>query len=181
MDFNRYFKSRQGEMINLLKKVVAMESPTSDKPAVDVCSAFVVNEFKRTGAKLTRFPQKDIGDLHLIEYTPRRLKKESEQILVLTHLDTIWPVGKIDKMPFYISGDKIFGPGALDMKAGVVMTVFALCTLHHLNITPQKKIAIFINSAEETGHDAAYALIKDLARKSTLVLCLEPALPGGAL
>jgi len=181
MDFNRYFKSRQGEMINLLKKVVAMESPTSDKPAVDACSAFVVNEFKRTGAKLTRFPQKDIGDLHLIEYAPRGLKKEPEQILVLTHLDTVWPVGKIDKMPFYISGDKVFGPGALDMKAGVVMTVFALSTLHHLNFTPQKKIAIFINSAEETGHDAAHALIKDLARKSTLVLCMEPALPGGAL
>jgi glutamate carboxypeptidase len=181
MDFNRYFKSRQGEMINLLKKVVAMESPTSDKAAVDACSAFVVNEFKRTGAKLTRFPQKDIGDLHLIEYAPGGLKKEPEQILVLTHLDTVWPLGKIDKMPFYISGNKVFGPGALDMKAGVVMTIFALCTLHHLNITPQKRIAIFINSAEETGHDAAQALIKDLARKSTLVLCMEPALPGGAL
>lgn len=125
MDFNRYFKSRQGEMINLLKKIVAIESPTSDKKAVDACSAFVVNEFKRTGAKLTRFPQRDIGDLHLIEYAPGGLKKEPEQILVLTHLDTVWPVGKIDKMPFYISGDKIFGPGALDMKAGVVMTVFA--------------------------------------------------------
>jgi len=181
MDFNRYFQSRQGEMINLLKKVVTMESPTSDKAAVDACSAFVLNEFKKTGAKLTRFPQKDIGDLHLIEYTPAGLKKESEQILVLIHLDTVWPVGKIDKMPFYISGDKVFGPGALDMKAGVVMAVFALCTIHHLNIKPQKRIAIFINSAEETGHDAAHELIKDLARKSALVLCLEPALPGGAL
>ena len=115
MDFNRYFQSRQGEMINLLKKVVAMESPTSDKPAVDACSAFVVNEFKKTGAKLTRFPQKDIGDLHLIEYTPGGLKKESEQILVLIQLDSVCPVGKIDKMPFFISGDKVFGPGALDM------------------------------------------------------------------
>ena len=181
MDFNRYFQSRQGEMINLLKKVVTMESPTPDKAAVDACSAFVLNEFKKTGAKLTRFPQKDIGDLHLIEYTPAGLKKESEQILVLIHLDTVWPVGKIDKMPFYISGDKVFGPGALDMKAGVVMAVFALCTIHHLNIKPQKRIAIFINSAEETGHDAAHELIKDLARKSALVLCLEPALPGGAL
>jgi len=181
MDFNRYFKSRQGEMVNLLKKIVAMESPTSDKPAVDACSAFVINEFRRTGAKLTRFPQKDIGDLQLIEYAPRGLKKQPEQILILTHLDTVWPVGKIEKMPFYISGDKIFGPGALDMKAGIVMTIFALSTLNRLNITPQKKIAIFVNSAEETGHDAGLALIKSLARKSALVLCLEPALPGGAL
>ena len=181
MDFSRYFKSRQGEMINLLKKVVGMESPTSDKPAVDACSAFVVNEFMKTGAKLTRFPQKDIGDLHVIDYAPAALKKESERILVLTHLDTVWPIGKIDKMPFYISGDKVFGPGVLDMKAGVVMTVFALRTLHHLNILPRKRIAILINTAEETGHEASYGLIKNLARKSTLVLCMEPALPGGAL
>ena len=181
MDFNRYFASRRGELLNTLKKVVALESPTSDKKAVDACAAFVIGEFRKTGAKITRVPQKDIGDLHLIEYAPGALKDEAEQILVLTHIDTVWPVGRIGTMPYYVSGDKVFGPGALDMKAGVVMALFALCTLRQLNIAPKKRIAVFINSAEETGHDAAHAVIKDLARRSSLVLCLEPALPGGAL
>jgi hypothetical protein len=69
MDFNRYFASRRGELLNTLKKVVAFESPTSDKKAVDACAAFVIGEFRKTGAKITR-PQKDIGDLHIIEYAP---------------------------------------------------------------------------------------------------------------
>jgi len=181
MDFNRYFASRRGELLNTLKKAVALESPTSDKKAVDACSGFVVAEFRKSGARITRFAQKDIGDLHLVEYAPGALKSEPEQILVLTHVDTVWPVGKIGTMPYYVSGEKVFGPGALDMKAGLVMALFALCTLRQLNVAPKKKIAVFINSAEETGNEAAHAVIRDLARKSSLVLCLEPALPGGAL
>lgn len=181
MDFNRYFASRRGELLNTLKKVVALESPTSDKKAVDACSGFVIAEFRKTGARITRFAQKDIGDLHLIEYAPAALKSEPEQILVLAHVDTVWPVGKIGTMPYYVSGTKVFGPGALDMKAGVVMALFALNTLRQLNVAPKKKIAVFINSAEETGHEAAHAVIRDQARKSSVVLCLEPALPGGAL
>lgn len=181
MDFNRYFASRRGELLNTLKKMVALESPTSDKKAVDACAAFAVAEFRKTGSRITRFAQKDIGDLHLVEYAPGVSKSEPERILVLTHVDTVWPVGKIATMPYYVSGEKVFGPGALDMKAGVVMALSALCTLRQLNVAPRKKISVFINSAEETGNEAAHAVIKDLARKSSLVLCLEPALPGGAL
>ncbi len=181
MDFNRYFASRRGELLNTLKKMVALESPTSDKKAVDACSAFAVGEFRKTGARITRFAQKDIGDLHLVEYASGASKEGSERILVLTHVDTVWPVGKIGTMPYYVSGAKVFGPGALDMKAGVVMALYALGTLRQLSVALNKKIAVFINSAEETGHESAHAVIRDLARKSSLVLCLEPALPGGAL
>ena len=181
MDFNRYFASRRGEMLNTLKKVVSLESPTSDKKAVDACAAFVVGELRKSGGRVTRLPQKDIGDLHIVEYGAGGVKAEEGRILVLTHIDTVWPIGRIGTMPYYVSGDKVFGPGALDMKAGVVMTLFALATLRQLNVAPKKRISVFINSAEETGHDAARAVIKDLARKSSLVLCLEPALPGGAL
>ncbi|MHB8095339.1 MAG: M20 family metallopeptidase [Candidatus Aminicenantales bacterium] len=181
MDFRRYFRSRQGEMVNMLKKAVALESPTADKKAVDACSAFWLQEFKKTGAALTRYAQKDIGDLHLVEYAPGGLKKEPERILILTHVDTVWPVGTSRKMPFYVSEEKIYGPGALDMKAGLVMAVFALCTLRELNITPSKRIAVLLNSAEETGHEAGRKAVQEASRKSSLVLCLEPALPGGAL
>jgi len=67
------------------------------------------------------------------------------------------------------------------MKAGVVMLLSALRALHGLNVKPQKKITVFLNSAEETGSDASTELIRKLARRASLVLCLEPALPGGAL
>jgi len=181
MEFHHYFKSRQGELVNLLKEIVSLESPSFDKKAVDKCSDFVIKEFKKIGAKVTRFPQKKIGDLHTIHYPSLKSEVKKEQILLLTHIDTVWPLGKIQTMPFYLSGKKIFGPGVLDMKAGLVMALYALKTLHELNIKPEKNIVVFINSAEEIGDDAAYEIIRKLAKKSEYVLCLEPSLPGGSL
>jgi len=181
MDFPLYFRSRQGEMVHLLKQMTALESPTDDKAAVDACSSFVAREFRKLGCKVTSLPQKDIGDLTVLEYAPGRLKDADDEILVLTHIDTVWPVGKIAKMPFYISGHKLYGPGVLDMKAGIVALLFALATMRSLNLKPKKRIGVFINSAEETGHGAATEAIRKLAKRASLVLCLEPALPGGAL
>jgi len=181
MDFGLYFKSRQGEMVHLLKNVVSRESPSHEKKAVDACSAFVVGEFRKTGAKITRFPQRKVGDLHLVEFAGSYRAAAEGKILVLLHIDTVWPVGKIEKMPFYISGDKVYGPGVLDMKAGVVEALFALKAMHQLNLRPSRKIAVFINSAEEISHEASHEMIARLAKDSSLVLCLEPALPGGGL
>ncbi len=181
MDFYYYFKSNQGKMINLLKEIVSLESPSGDQEAVNACSSFVIKEFKKAGAKITRFPQDKIGDLYLAEIPSSVPKKEEEQILILTHIDTVWKVGKIEKMPFYISGDKAFGPGVLDMKASLVMAIYSLKALNELNIRPGKKIAVFINSAEEIGHKASYETIRKLSKKSAYAFCLEPSLPGGAL
>jgi glutamate carboxypeptidase len=181
MEFKHYYKSRQGEMVNLLKKLVILESPSLDKEAVDKCSSFAVSQFKKARAKITTYPQKKTGDFHLIEFPLKESKEAVGRLAVLTHIDTVWQRGKIKDMPFYVSGKKVFGPGVLDMKAGLVMAIFALRALNELNIAPRKKISLFINSAEEIGSDAANELIAKLAKRSSAVLCLEPALPGGAL
>lgn len=181
MDFYHYYKSRKGEMVNLLKEIVNRESPSNDKKSVNACSAFVVGEFLKYGAKVDRFPQKGIGTLYVARYPSPTPKSLNEQILILTHIDTVWPVGKLHTMPFYVSEDKVFGPGVLDMKASIVMTLFSLKALNELNTLPKKKLAVFINSAEETGNEASYEVIRNLCKKSSYVLCLEPSLPGGAL
>jgi len=74
MDFLRYFKSRQGEMISRLKTLVRLESPTSDKIAVDKCSAAVISELSSLGVKIKKIPQKEIGDLFLVEYPSTEIK-----------------------------------------------------------------------------------------------------------
>jgi glutamate carboxypeptidase len=181
MDLILYFKSRQGEMVHLLKELVSRESPTQDKKAVDLCSHFLVEEFKKIGCRVTRFPQKEVGDFYLINYYGRLKNKKKKPLLILTHIDTVWPVGKLSQMPFYISGDKIYGPGALDMKAGLVMVFAAIKAMFDLDLSPQRPVSIFINSAEETGCPEAHEVILKLARQAEYVLCLEPALPGGGL
>jgi glutamate carboxypeptidase len=181
MNFQQYFKSRQGEMVNLLKELVGRESPTSDKKAVDACSAFLAEKLRGLGAKVTRVPQKKTGDLHIFEYPGREDRTLDGKLLVLGHIDTVWPVGRIEKMPFYLSGDKLFGPGVLDMKAGLALAASALKAMSDLNVKPRRRIVLFVNPAEETGSDASDDMIASLAKGADAVLCLEPALPGGAL
>jgi glutamate carboxypeptidase len=168
-------------MLSLLKELVLRESPTSDKKAVDACAAGLVERFARLGSKVVRIPQKSAGDFHLVEYPAKDDRRQEGRILVLTHIDTVWPVGKIQTMPFYVQGDKVFGPGVLDMKAGLVLTYSALRAIRDLNLRPRRKIVLFVNSTEETGSEAARERIEALAKSAELVLCLEPALPGGAL
>ncbi|MGQ9472370.1 MAG: M20 family metallopeptidase [Candidatus Aminicenantales bacterium] len=182
MDFVLYFRSRQGEMVQLLKELVNRESPTQDKKAVDACLAFLTEEFRKIGCRLKRFPQKQVGDFYLVQFGEKPTNKvQLRPVLILTHIDTVWPVGQLKQMPFFISGDKIYGPGTLDMKAGLVMAFAAVKALADLNLPCRRPVLIFINSAEETGNKEAHDVILKLARKVDFVLCLEPALPGGGL
>jgi glutamate carboxypeptidase len=181
MDLQLYFRSRQGEMIGLLKELVFRESPSSDKKAVDACAASFLEKCGRIGVKITRYPQRGHGDFHLLEYPAKDDDRLDGRLLILTHIDTVWPVGRLSKMPFYVQGDKIFGPGVLDMKAGLVLAHVALRTLRELNLRPRRRLALFINSAEEIGCPEAHETIRTLAKAADRVLCLEPALPGGAL
>lgn len=182
MDFVLYFRSRQGEMVQLLKELVHRESPTQDKKAVDACSSYLTEEFKKIGCRLRRFPQNEVGDFYLVQFRQKNKSRTALwPVLILTHIDTVWPVGQLNQMPFFISGDRIYGPGALDMKAGLVMAFAAVKALIDLNLSCNRPVSIFINSAEETGNKEAHEVILKLAREAAYVLCLEPALPGGGL
>jgi len=181
MDFQRIFQSRRGQMVRLLRTLVRLESPTSDKKAVDACQSCLASLFRKAGMKVVRVPMRRIGDLLVIESKPAGADGRRKPLLILTHADTVWPVGQIKTRPFVIRQDKAYGPGTLDMKAGLVQAYFALRTIHKLGLRPSRPIQLFINSAEETGQAAAHQWIKKLAMKSWAVLCLEPSLPGGAL
>ena len=181
MNLPIYFRSRQGEMVGFLKELTLAESPTGDKKAVDACSAVFLSKCSRIGVKHTRYSQHDRGDFHLLEYPAKTGDRLDGRLLILTHIDTVWPVGRLARMPFYLQGDKVFGPGVLDMKAGLVLSYFALRALRELNLSPRRRVALFINSSEEAGCDEADEIIRAQAKAADRVLCLEPSLPGGAL
>ena len=176
-----YFQKQKKEILAFLKDIVLLESPSQDKKYTDKCSQFILKKFSNLDITCQRRPQKQIGDLYIMSYPAANNKKGFLPLLVLTHVDTVWPVGKIKDMPIRIKGDKFFGPGALDMKAGIVMTYFALKALSDLRIENKRDILFLINSAEEIGHESATRIIKELSETASLGLCLEPALPGGIL
>ncbi len=102
-------------------------------------------------------------------------------VLLLCHYDTVWPLGTIDRMPFRIEGDKVFGPGVYDMKASHAMVEYALRAIAELGMPLPRPVEVLFTSDEEIGSLASRELIESRAQQSEYVLVLEPPTAGGAL
>ena len=167
-------RGRQREMVKLLGEFVRCESPSHRKPAVDRFGQIVAHEWKRRGANVRILRQAERGNhLHaemwLGQGTP------AGQIMVLGHLDTVYPLGTLAKMPFRVSGGRAWGPGTFDMKGGLLLALFAVDALRAAGITPAKRFAFLWTSDEEIGSESSRRAIEQQARKSDAVLVLEPS------
>jgi glutamate carboxypeptidase len=101
-------------------------------------------------------------------------KTNRSQILALGHGDTVWPPGTLKSMPFRNAEGRLWGPGVLDMKAGLVLFIFAMRALRELDIPVSHKVVLQVNSDEETGSRTSRALTEKNAKRSQTVLVLEP-------
>ena len=168
-DVVKYLQSKNDEMLDMLKTMVEMETPSDNKQLVDYFgkkTEEIVNSF--INAKVTSIDNKEYGNQVKIE-----VGEGEEQILLLGHMDTVWPEGTLEKMPFKIDGDKAYGPGTFDMKGGIVQGVFALHALQELDYKLNKKVVLFLVSDEEIGSDSSRHLIEEEAKKSKYVFVLE--------
>lgn len=164
------------DSLNLLRKLVETESPSHEKSAVDNVGQLVAEECRKLDAEIEMVAQSETGDQLLA-----RWGSGSNGILLLHHMDTVFPIGTLATMPFRQDGNKTYGPGVLDMKGGIVVTLSAIRQLREENKMPGRPLTALFTSDEEIGSDSSRALIEDLARESALVLVLEPGLVDGAL
>jgi glutamate carboxypeptidase len=104
----------------------------------------------------------------------KQASKKQGQILALGHSDTVWPLGTLKTMPFRQARGRLWGPGVLDMKAGLVFFVFAMRILRELDMPLGRKVILQVNSDEEVGSPSSRALTEQGARDSVAVLVLEP-------
>lgn len=167
-------RTRQREMVKLLAEFVRCESPSHDKPAVDQFGQIVAQEWKRRGARVRALRQKTRGD-HVRAEIWLGEGKPAGQIMVLGHLDTVYPLGTLAKMPFRVSGGRAWGPGTFDMKAGLVLGLFAVDALRAVGIAPAKRFVFLWTSDEEIGSESSRRAIEQEADKSDAVLVLEPS------
>jgi glutamate carboxypeptidase len=105
--------------------------------------------------------------------------QENKQLLVVGHLDTVWPIGTLAGRPFRLDGDQAFGPGIFDMKAGVAIASFALRAMNDTKGPSGRPITFLMTCDEETGSHFSREVIEDEARSAHAALVLEPPIPGG--
>jgi len=167
-------------MVRLLSRFVRSESPSTSKAAVDRFGAIVAAEWTRRGARVDLLRQRNSGNHLRVAWAGR--EKRQPPILVLGHLDTVYALGTLAGMPFHLARGRAFGPGAFDMKGGLVLALFAADALARVDCMPRRPVVFLWTSDEETGSATSRAVIEREARRSAAVLVLEPASgPDGRL
>jgi glutamate carboxypeptidase len=154
-----------------LEKLVKQESPSEDRQAVNAAMALTASWAHQLGARIKRHKQTQFGDVSELRFGPSRTKQKP--VLLLGHLDTVWPLGTLAQMPWRVAEGRYWGPGVLDMKAGVIMALAALTTLRELKL--ERPVTLLLNSDEEVGSTVSRAITERLALESAAVLVLEPA------
>lgn len=166
---------------SLLRLLVETESPSHHKAAVDRVGAIIAEEGRKLGAQVEILPNKESGD-HVLCRFPSPISREGRGeggILLLCHMDTVFPLGRLNQFPYRAADGKIFGPGTLDMKAGIVIALAAIEEAQKSGL--HRPVTLLCTSDEETGSLTSRQHIERLAKESALVLVLEPGLVDGSL
>lgn len=171
-----FCRANEAWMHAAIEALVSIESPTDDKAAVDRCAAELRARATAAGMRVRCEPRPDAGD-----HTVAEIGSGRPRVLLVGHVDTVWPQGQIGRMPLVRRDGKLWGPGVLDMKAGVAMGLLATRAVFEAAAPASGSVALLCTSDEETGSRTSRSLIESEALASDAVLVLEPALAGGAL
>jgi glutamate carboxypeptidase len=164
-------------LLDFTRALVGCESPSTDRAALEACAAVLSSWLTEAGASVGRLPGGETADHVLAEWPG-----DGPAVLLLGHFDTVWPIGQLARMPLREADGRLFGPGVLDMKAGLAIAgLAARAVAERLAPASRPRVSLLATADEEVGSRASREAIERLARTSAAVLVLEPALPGGAV
>lgn len=161
-------QARSGDLVDAIGTLVRVESPSSDADAcracVDVASELMESWLGSPGRI------EEHGGRPVLRWGP-----DQPRVLLLGHLDTVWPIGTLTRIPWAVDGDRMRGPGVFDMKTGAIQAIGALAIL---GLGPDDGAGIMLTTDEEIGSGTSRAVIEDVARHADAVLVLEPSVEG---
>jgi glutamate carboxypeptidase len=178
LDRLAYFESRLPAMIQTICELVEVESPSDNKLAADRMAALLAARFEAAGGHASVHRAEKYGDNIQIDFPGR---ENIKPVLLLGHFDTVYPLGTLANMPCHQIGDRLHGPGVLDMKSGVALMLYAIEALKSWHGGLPRPVTVFLVSDEEVGSYSSRKITERLARESAAVLVLEPAGPRGAV
>jgi glutamate carboxypeptidase len=167
-----YFAAKQEEMVRTIRELVEIESPSDSKQRTDSIGIFLAEKFESLGGgtKLHRVP--DFGDHLQVDFPGR---EKAKPVLLLGHFDTVYPLGMLETMLCGIAGDRLHGPGVLDMKSGIALMLYAIEALQAWHDGLPRPVTVFLVSDEEVGSASSRKITEAMAKESAAVLVLEPA------
>jgi len=168
----RYFAARQDALVATIRQLVEIESPSDNKAAADRMGGFLAGMFEAIGGRARLHHAEEFGDNLQVDFPGREKVKP---VLLLGHFDTVYPSGTLETMPCRVADGRLYGPGALDMKAGIALMLYVIEALGAWHGGLPRPVTVFLVSDEEVGSSSSREVTESLARESAAVLVLEPA------
>ncbi|MGM0876615.1 MAG: M20 family metallopeptidase [Bacillota bacterium] len=172
-----FLHQHQEEMLQLIEKLVNIDSGSYYKQGVDRIGKLLEKSYKELGFSVIVEEQEEYGNHLIIEHKDAIDPK----IIILAHMDTVFPQGTALERPFRIEGNRAYGPGVIDMKASQVAVLYAIKALLNEGYDGYKKIRIVLNSDEEIGSPSSREIIEREAEGRKYALVMEPARKDGSL
>lgn len=167
----QYFAERTYDIVQTIRQLVELESPSEVKQAVDRLGTILTGRFEELGGKVTLHRAEKYGNHLQVDFA---CAQNSGPVLLLGHMDTVYPIGTISRMPCREAKGRLFGPGVLDMKSGIALMLAAIEGLLSQGKLP-RPVTVLLVSDEEVGSLSSRKITESLAKKSSAVFVMEPA------
>jgi len=168
-----YFQERKEQIVQTIRQLVEIESPSDNKQAVDRLGSLLAGRFESLGGHAKFHRVQNFGDHLQVDFAGA---SGGKPVLLLGHLDTVYPIGTLSTMPCRVADGRLWGPGSFDMKSGIAFMLHAIEAVRawHEDTLP-RPLTILLVSDEEVGSDTSRLITENLARRSAAVLVLEPS------
>ncbi|NOT48537.1 MAG: M20 family metallopeptidase [Acidobacteria bacterium] len=175
-DILKHFQQRQDAVVDSIREIVEIESPSYDVERSRAVVLWVENEARKIGLDLEI--EKIVADGYGEHLIIRAFPGDAKPVFLLGHTDTVHPVGTKVANPTRVDGDKIYGCGIFDMKANVVLMLEALRYFAESGVAPSRPMTIFLSCDEEVGSFTGRPLLEREAANSEACFVFEPSAAG---
>ena len=169
-----YIKSNQEQMLDDLRVIVEINSPSEYADGNNAVGDCLINLMQDLDLEISKVDGADFGQHVCCEFE----NEEKPCLLFCGHMDTVFPLGT--EWPFRIEANRVFGPGVIDMKGGLISLIYAIRALHFTGDIPVGYKILF-NTDEEQGSLDSKRLIPDLVKGVDFSFIMEPAEPDGSI
>ena len=174
-----HFTGRRTAVLDLIRQLVERESGSRTEANLNEIAHFAADLLAAIGGEVNLTAVPGYGT-HLRAHFGFDHSPNSPRVLIIGHLDTVWPLGTLERRPFHIAPEgQAYGPGIFDMKSGIAIAIETLCAIRTLNLRTKRPLTLLLTCDEEIGSKTSRGLVEEEAGRAAAALILEPPLTGG--
>jgi glutamate carboxypeptidase len=181
MNLLDHYEARQETILQSIRELVERETKSREESRLNEIASFISGQLREIGGQVELIPQNGYGT-HLRARFDFGHDRTEQGVLVVGHLDTVWPVGSLERLPFRVTPEgRAHGPGIFDMKSGVAILVESLRTIVSRRLATKRPVTLLLTCDEEIGSRTSRPLIEEEAKNAAAALILEPPISGGVV